>query len=115
MLSLLAILAGGALGAGLYQRFWSEGDPAVQSMAAAGITGAIGLWLLVWLLQTGVAKVLGTVGTLFVLLMIAVTVIPVVVISLLGARKVDDVRVRTKLRWERSHPHVSDLHEGRDE
>jgi hypothetical protein len=110
VLSLLALLAGGALAAGVYHRFWSVGDPNSRSLVAAGVGGAIAGWLLLWVIQTGIGRIVSGAGTVLVLLVIAATVIPVVAVSLLGARKANDVRISAKLRWERSHPHVSDLH-----
>lgn len=115
MLSLLALLTGGGLAAGVYHRFWSVGDPNSRSLIAAGIGGAIAGWLLLWVIQTGIGRIVSGAGTVLVLLVIAVTVITVVTVSLLGARKVNDVRISAKLRWERSHPHVSDLRADGDE
>jgi hypothetical protein len=114
MLSVLALLAGGALAVWLHRRFSIAGD-SPYGMAIAGAGGAAAGFLLLWLIQTGIGRALSMVGDLLVLLVIATTVIPVVVISILGARKAHDIRIRTKLRWERSHPQVSGLHAHNDE
>jgi hypothetical protein len=115
MLYLLAVLAGGAFAAWLYTRLSISAEPNRRSLAASGIVGAVGGVLLMWLIQVGIGGALNTAGTILVLLVIAITVIPVVAVSILGARKVNDRRISAKLQWERSHPHVSGLHSDRDE
>jgi hypothetical protein len=67
-----------------------------------------------WLLRTGVAGALNTTGTVLVISLLTLSVALVVSIGVLGFRKIDDVRIRTKLRWERSHRHVPGLRSGDD-
>jgi len=110
----LALLAGAALAVSIYRRFSAQRD-SPYAMAATGLAGAIAAFLLLWLIQNGIGKAFSILGTALVLLMVAVTVIPVVTISILSARKAHDVRISAKLRWERSHPRVTGLSRDRDD
>jgi low affinity Fe/Cu permease len=115
MLYLLALVVGGAAGAWLYQRTPAVAAFSRQSMAISGLIGAVAALLVMWLFQVGIGGALNTAGTILVLTLVTACVVSVVTIAVLSVRKADDVRIRSKLRWERKHKRVPGLRSSDDD